>query len=92
MHAQQIAISEERPESDHVLRVTWRNGEHHATLCADLRTFAFSVVGSAIADAGQEHSVRWACRLVQRLRPSERSRVPVLRAPLHPALSCERDI
>lgn len=55
----QIAISEESPESEHVLRVTWRNGEHHATLCADLRTFEFSVVGSAIADAGQEHSVRY---------------------------------
>ena len=85
----QIAISDESPESQHVLRVTWRNGEHHATLCADLRTFEFSVVGSAIADAGQEHSVRWIPRpfgfLMKRTAASV-LHASVHKVPPHPAL------
>ncbi len=56
----QIGIKYETPDEDHLLRVTWRSGPHHATLCADLNTFAFDVVASAIADAGQEHTVRCA--------------------------------
>lgn len=57
----QIGIKHEGPEEEHLLRVTWRNGAHHATLCADLRTFAFDVIASAIADAGQEHTTRCSC-------------------------------
>ena len=54
----QIGIRIEDEANDHMLRVTWRNGPHHATLCADLKTFAFDVIASAVADAGQEHTTK----------------------------------
>jgi sucrose phosphorylase len=55
----QIGIKYEDPGEEHLLQVTWRNGHHHATLCANLETFAFDVVASAIADADLERTTRF---------------------------------
>jgi len=55
----QIGIKKEPPQDDQFLRVTWRNGPHHATLYADLRTLNFEVIASGLKDAGQTSNVRY---------------------------------
>lgn len=58
VRGEQIAIKKEAPEDDRYLRVTWRHGEHHASLYADLETCGFEVIASGIKDAGQTSQTR----------------------------------
>ena len=40
-----------------MLRVTWRNGPHHATLKANLKTLQFNVVCSALDDGDEPQQI-----------------------------------
>lgn len=49
----QVSINEEQPES--CLDVSWKKGEHHARLMADLQTRKFSVYATQEGKDGEMH-------------------------------------